>query len=43
MVQVLPAIRAPEDLRATMAEGLGMLFSNVPRPSLQHVTPERAA
>jgi pyruvate/2-oxoglutarate dehydrogenase complex dihydrolipoamide dehydrogenase (E3) component len=27
----------------TMAEGLGMLFSNVPRPSLQHVTPERAA
>jgi hypothetical protein len=27
----------------TMAEGLGMLFSNVPRRSLQHVTPERAA
>jgi Tripartite tricarboxylate transporter family receptor len=27
----------------TLAEGLGMLFSNVPRRSLQHVTPERAA
>ena len=27
----------------TMAEGLGMLFSNVPRRSLQHVAPERAA
>jgi hypothetical protein len=27
----------------TMAEGLGMLFSNVPPRSLQHVTPERAA
>jgi pyruvate/2-oxoglutarate dehydrogenase complex dihydrolipoamide dehydrogenase (E3) component len=27
----------------TMAEGLGMLFSNVPRRSLQHATPERAA
>ena len=27
----------------TMAEGLGMLFSNVPRRSLQRVTPERAA
>jgi pyruvate/2-oxoglutarate dehydrogenase complex dihydrolipoamide dehydrogenase (E3) component len=27
----------------TMAEGLGMLFSNVPRRSRQHVTPERAA
>jgi hypothetical protein len=27
----------------TMAEGLGMLFSNLPRRSLQHVTPERAA
>jgi hypothetical protein len=27
----------------TTAEGLGMLFSNVPRRSLQHVTPERAA
>ena len=27
----------------TMAEGLGMLFSNVPRPSLQHAAPERAA
>jgi hypothetical protein len=26
----------------TMAEGLGMLFSNVPRRSLQHVAPERA-
>ena len=28
---------------ATMAEGLGMLFSNMPRRSLQHVTPEEAA
>jgi pyruvate/2-oxoglutarate dehydrogenase complex dihydrolipoamide dehydrogenase (E3) component len=27
----------------TMAEGLGMLFSNVPRRSLAHVAPERAA
>jgi hypothetical protein len=27
----------------TMAEGLGMLFSNLPRRSLQHVAPERAA
>jgi pyruvate/2-oxoglutarate dehydrogenase complex dihydrolipoamide dehydrogenase (E3) component len=27
----------------TMAEGLGMLFSNAPRRSLQHVTPETAA
>ena len=27
----------------TTAEGLGMLFSNVPRRSLQHVAPERAA
>jgi len=27
----------------TMAEGLGMLFLNVPRRSLQQVTPERAA
>ena len=27
----------------TMAEGLGMLFSNMPRRSLQHVTPEGAA
>jgi pyruvate/2-oxoglutarate dehydrogenase complex dihydrolipoamide dehydrogenase (E3) component len=27
----------------TMAEGLGMLFSNVPRRPLQHVTPEKAA
>jgi hypothetical protein len=27
----------------TMAEGVGMLFWNVPRRSLQHVTPERAA
>jgi pyruvate/2-oxoglutarate dehydrogenase complex dihydrolipoamide dehydrogenase (E3) component len=27
----------------TMAEGLGMLFSNVPRRSLQHAAPERAA
>ena len=27
----------------TMAEGLGMLISNVPRRSLQHVTPEGAA
>jgi pyruvate/2-oxoglutarate dehydrogenase complex dihydrolipoamide dehydrogenase (E3) component len=27
----------------TMAEGLGMLFSNVPRGSRQRVTPERAA
>jgi len=27
----------------TMAEGLGMLFSNVPRRSLHHVTSETAA
>ena len=27
----------------TMTEGLGMLFSNVPRRSLEHATPERAA
>jgi len=27
----------------TMVKGLGMLFSNVPRLSLQHVAPERAA
>jgi hypothetical protein len=27
----------------TMAEGLGMLLSNVPRRPLEHVTPERAA
>jgi len=27
----------------TMAEGLGTLFSNVPRRSLQHVTSETAA
>jgi hypothetical protein len=27
----------------TMAEGLGMLFSNVPRRSLHHVMPERVA
>jgi pyruvate/2-oxoglutarate dehydrogenase complex dihydrolipoamide dehydrogenase (E3) component len=27
----------------TMAEGLGMLFANVPPRSLQPVTPERAA
>src|SRR5262249_37942206 len=29
--------------RPTMGEGLGMPLSNVPRRSLQHVTPERAA
>jgi len=27
----------------TMAEGLGMLFSNVSRRSLQHAAPERVA
>ena len=27
----------------TMAEGLGMLFSSVPRRSIQHLAPERAA
>jgi pyruvate/2-oxoglutarate dehydrogenase complex dihydrolipoamide dehydrogenase (E3) component len=27
----------------TMAEGPGMLCSNLPRRSLEHVTPERAA
>jgi pyruvate/2-oxoglutarate dehydrogenase complex dihydrolipoamide dehydrogenase (E3) component len=37
--------RLPDAILAhpTMAEGLGMLFSNVPRRSLQQPTPERAA
>ena len=45
MLAGLPYGRLADAILAhpTMAEGLGMLFSNVPHRSLQRVAPERAA